>query len=58
MGKLTFFTGNLFFVDAMLMTKESAQEVTVMPRKSVDDVLSVVLFSSKISGYTGGFEGS
>jgi len=34
----------------MLMTKESAQEVTVMPRKSVDDVLSVVLFSSKKSG--------
>jgi len=47
---LTSFTGNLFVVDAMLMTKESAQEVTVMPRKSVDDVLSVVLFSSKKSG--------
>jgi len=31
------------------MTKESAQEMTVMPRKSValDDVLSVVLLSSK-----------
>jgi len=33
------------------MTKESEQEVTVMPKKSVDDVLSVVLFSSKKSGY-------
>jgi len=38
------------------MTQESAQEVTVMPRKSVDDVLLVlVLFSSKKSGYMGGF---
>jgi len=31
------------------MTKESAQEVPVMPRKLVDDVISVVLFSSKKS---------
>jgi len=40
------------------MTKESAQEVTVMPKKSVDDVLSVALFSSKNLGCTGGLEGS
>jgi len=42
----------------MLMAKESAEEVTVMLRKSVDDVLSVVLFSSTKSGYMGGFVGS
>jgi len=51
---LTFFTGSRFFVDAVLTT-ESAQEVTVRPRKLVDGVLSVVLFSSRKSGCTGGF---
>jgi len=40
------FAGNLFFVGATLTAKESAQELTVVPRKPVCGVLSAVLFSS------------